>query len=102
MPHQIFKSRKLQTFGLALALSIGTIGGMMGFVSLNSAAMAHAQIAVPIPPAVTPLESASQDSAPQRKKPRIVTIHGHENCAIVKQLPMVAGKPVEFTCMKRI
>lgn len=93
--------RTLSQLALALALSIGTFGGMMGFVALTESAQAaggkaEQQVAATSAPTSVPTPAASVPA--ERPQPRVVRINGFANCAVVKQVNGANGKPAEFRC----
>ncbi|KAF0230374.1 MAG: hypothetical protein FD175_1696 [Beijerinckiaceae bacterium] len=93
--------RTLSQFALALALSVGTFGGMLGFASLTEPAQAagsgaQQQVAATTTPTAAPAPAASAPA--ERPQPRVVRINGFANCAVVKQVNGANGKPAEFRC----
>ena len=124
---------------LALALSVGTVGGMATFAALTEPAFAASSngggsgagggpgggeaspmaINNPAPPAarrhpphrraaVVPPPCGGSADTPDttnckydlRPTPRIVSIHGFANCAVIQQMPAAHGRPGEFYCAR--
>lgn len=119
-------SSRFSHLALALALSTGTVGGMMGFVALTEPAFARtngggnggggpagggegaANITDPNVRRVQPSTcNGSRDTIDtnkcrytQPRAVRIVSINGFANCAVVQQMQNVDGKPTEFYCVR--
>lgn len=130
---------------LALALSVGTVGGMATFAALTEPAFAASSsgggsggssagggpgggeaspmaINNPAPPAARrhpprhriaaipsrPNPCGGSADTPDttnckydlRPTPRIVSIHGFANCAVIQQMPGAYGRPGEFYCAR--
>lgn len=126
---------------LALALSVGTVGGMATFAALTEPAFARGagggggggaagggEGGNPV--AAVNIQDPAINRAPPRRRiaaipsrskpcggsadtedtsackydlrptPRIVSIHGFANCAVVQQMPGAYGRPGEFYCVR--
>lgn len=94
---------RFSQLALALALSVGTFGGMMGFVALTEPAQAaggSARQQVAATTAPTAASAPTVTTPAGRAAPRVVRINGFANCAVVKQIVGTNGKPDEFRCIR--
>lgn len=102
------KSRKFSQLALALALSVGTIGGMAGFAGLTEPASAMGLRSEAASEAAATVKTSAvaigvnpaRETQQVRTSPRVVQINGFANCAVVRQMPNTAGQAAQFSCVR--